>query len=296
MPTGTLEGMVPRLRPGAYLLRRRDDRWQVGLYPARRVLLPAPASTEVHEPSLLPGSGLALPHDAVLGSGLPPPGSCPPAVRHTLAAVAQEAGEACPAVLERRSRHVVHVETFGNPATAGLGEELLFVCRRTGLRLPEPVRPGPTPKEQRQVTTLVALVGVGEPFREQLDRHLRDQTPHLLVRLVEGRAVLGPFVVPGQTPCLRCIDAHLTDADPSWPLLVEQYARAVRSERSDGVPEPVDAALASLAVAWAARDLATYAEGGTPTTLASTIELAARLDSVGTQRWPPHPQCGCSWR
>ena len=102
--------------------------------------------------------------------------------------------------------------------------------------------------------------------------------------------------MPGATPCLRCLDAHLTDADPSWPLLVEQYARAVRSDRADGVPEPVDAALASLALAWAARDLATYAEGGTPTTLARTVELGPRLETVETKAWSPHPRCGCSWR
>ncbi len=31
---------------------------------------------------------------------------------------------------------------------------------------------------------------------------------------------------PGATACLRCLDAHCTDADPSWPLLVRQYATA----------------------------------------------------------------------
>ncbi len=287
MATETLVAMVPPLTPGSHLLRRRDDRWQVGLDPAKRVVLPAATAPEAH---------LALPAQTLFRSALPPPGSCPPAVRRTLAAVAREAGDSSAAVLDRRRSHVVRVETFGNPASTVVGEELLDLCGRTGLRLPGPARPGPRPKGQAPITTVVALVGVGEPFREQLDRHLREETPHLLVRLVEGRAVLGPFVVPGQTPCLRCIDAHRTDADPSWPLLVEQYARAVCGERADGVPEPVDAALATLATAWAVRDLATYAEGGTPTTLASTIELASRLETVGTERWPPHPRCGCSWR
>jgi bacteriocin biosynthesis cyclodehydratase domain-containing protein len=143
---------------------------------------------------------------------------------------------------------------------------------------------------------VVAVVCVGEPPRAALDRHVRGHVPHLLVRLLEGRALLGPFVVPGTTPCLRCLDAHLTDADPSWPLLVEQYARAVRVARDDGVPEPVDAALASLAIAWAVRDLATYAEGGTPTTLATTVELGPRLETIETRAWSPHHRCGCSWR
>jgi bacteriocin biosynthesis cyclodehydratase domain-containing protein len=283
----TLVAMVPRLTPGAHLLRRRDDRWQVGLHPTHRVLVPAGPAP--------PRAGPAVPPGLLLRSALPPPGSCPPTVRQTLAAVAREAGDAAAAVLDRRRAHVVRVETFGNSAGTGLGEDLLDLCRRTGLRLPGPARPGPRPRAAPPDITVVALVGVGEPPRDQLDPHLREERPHLLVRLVEGRAVVGPFVVPGQTPCLRCTDAHRTDADPSWPLLVEQYVRAVRAERADGVPEPVDAALASLALAWAARDLATFAEGATPTTLASTIELAPRLDTVATERWPPHPRCGCCW-
>ena len=90
-------------------------------------------------------------------------------------------------------------------------------CADAGLRaLPGPVRP----------PDCGVLVGVGEPDRELLDAWTRAGTPYLLVRLTEGRAVVGPFVVPGTTACLRCLDAHHTDADPAWPLLVRQYAAA----------------------------------------------------------------------
>ena len=264
------------------MLRRRDDRWQVGLDPARRLLLPAGSSP----PDLLEAVALRSP--------VPAAESCPASVRDTLAAVAREAGDGCSAVLDRRARHVVRVEPFGPQRSAELGQDLSLLCGRSGLRLAEGSRS--TTGGRLRATPVVVLLGVGEPPREEVDRHVREQTPHLLVRMVEGRAVVGPFVVPGVTPCLRCLDAHLTDADPSWPLLVEQYVRAVRSGRADGVPEPLDAALAALAVAWAARDLATYAEGGTPTTLASTVELGPRLETVEIRQWPPHPRCGCSWR
>ncbi len=39
--------------------------------------------------------------------------------------------------------------------------------------------------------------------------------PHLMVRLTEGDAVVGPFVVPGRTACLRCLDAHHADGRPT---------------------------------------------------------------------------------
>ena len=282
--------MSPRLRPGAHLLRRRDDRWQVGLDPARRLVLPGGGPT----PSAPPGR---LPDEAVFRAALPSPGDCPPPVRATVAALARDAGDRTAEVLERRASVVVHVHTFGAPGSGSLADELLDVCSRVGLRLPPPHASWPAPLRAggRAPNRVVALVGVGEPTRDTLDDHLRTHTPHLLVRLVEGRAVVGPFVDPGRTPCLRCLDAHATDADPSWPLLVEQYARAVRVPRDDGVPEPVDTALATLALAWAARDLATYAEGGTPTTLASTVELGPRLETVEMRHWSPHPRCGCSW-
>ena len=94
---------------------------------------------------------------------------------------------------------------------------------------------------------------------------------------------------------LRCIDAYLTEDDPAWPIVVEQYARATRSDRSDGIPEPVDAALAAVAVGWAARDVAAHAEGDRPASWSSTLTLEADLGAVSRQRWPMHPHCGCAW-
>ncbi len=107
--------------------------------------------------------------------------------------------------------------------------------------------------------------------------------------------MVGPFVVPGRTACLRCLDAHHTDADPAWPLLVRQYAAACSRDRADGAPEPVDPLLATLALAWAARDLAAYVDGGRPSTWSTTVTLHPRPDEVESQAWLRHPACSCSW-
>jgi bacteriocin biosynthesis cyclodehydratase domain-containing protein len=140
-----------------------------------------------------------------------------------------------------------------------------------------------------------ALVAVGEPRRELLDDWVRRQEPHVVVRFVEGRVLVGPFVVPGSTACLRCLDAYRTEQDPAWPLLVEQHARASTADRADGIPEPVDPALAAVALGWAARDLAGYVEGATPATWSSTVAIGPHLDSMEPLRWPAHPHCGCGW-
>ena len=50
--------MVPQLVPGAHLLRRRDNQWQVGLDPAARVVLPAGSTVGAPVlPASLPWSG-----------------------------------------------------------------------------------------------------------------------------------------------------------------------------------------------------------------------------------------------
>ena len=117
----------------------------------------------------------------------------------------------------------------------------------------------------------------------------------MVVRLTEGRAVVGPFVVPGLTACLRCVDAHHTDADREWPLLVRQYADASSRDRADGSPEPVDPALAALAVAWAARDLTSYVDGGRPSSWSSTAGVRPRPEHARDPVWLRHPECGCGW-
>src|SRR3712207_6506483 len=62
--TATLVPMVLPLPPCAPLLRRRDDRWQVGLAPARRFVLPAATAPDRGTPGAAgttPGPAPVLP-------------------------------------------------------------------------------------------------------------------------------------------------------------------------------------------------------------------------------------------
>lgn len=299
--------MHPLLIPGAHVLRRGPAQVQVGLDPEQSVVAGlgsgsgpvhgVPPGAELLPPAALQTlvrEGLAWADDRPVRQVLPA-GISAAWPRHTLAALTREPRPDLDSVMESRRSHVVHVQTFGRVLVDDLADDLRRLCVRAGLALPAPKRPGPPPRRARQHTPVVVLLGVGEPSREVVDPLLRDSVPHLVVRLAEGRAVLGPFVEPGRTACLRCIDAHHTEEDPAWPLLVEQYARATRSDRPDGIPEPVDAALAAIAVGWAVRDIASYAEQAMPATLSSTIRLSPRLETIETRTWPGHPTCGCGW-
>lgn len=293
--------MRPMLLPGTHLLRRDAQHSQAGLVRPRPVVVPGrPTDTTTldRQPGLVAAllrSGMATVDDHALRAALPAAASGATWPRHTLAALARRTGARLPEALSRRARQNVVLRPFGHPLSTALAEDLAVLCGRLGLATPRRTRPGPPRRGSGAPAFVHVLVGVGEPSRDLVDPWLHDGTPHLVVRLVEGEVLLGPLVVPGETACLRCIDAYLTEEDPAWPLLVEQYARATSTDRADGIPEPVDAALATVAVGWAARDLAAYAEGGDPTTWSRTVRLSAGLDAIETREWPAHPHCGCVW-
>ena len=193
-------------------------------------------------------------------------------------------------------------------AEAGMAAGPLLRARA---RVPVTVSHDRAPRSARRCRELLTAAGVGEASAEgagpilhvartEVDRDLTDawmraDRPHLLLALGDGIVRVGPFVVPGTTACLRCLDAHHTDVDPAWPLLVRQYAAACSHDRDDGAPEPLDPLLAALAVGWAARDLAAYVDGHRPSTWSSTLTLHAGVDGLESQAWLRHPGCSCTW-
>lgn len=141
----------------------------------------------------------------------------------------------------------------------------------------------------------VVVVGAhGELDRAVLDPLVRADRPHLVLRLWGDRACIGPFVQPGRTPCLRCIDAHHDTERPGYAALVDRFAAAAATPRPDGVPDPVDTALATLVAAWAARDLATFADGRRPSCWARTVSVGADLRELTSVSWLRYPECGCA--
>lgn len=133
------------------------------------------------------------------------------------------------------------------------------------------------------------VVSSGPVDRELLDPLVRASIPHLVVSGSAGQRRVGPFVHPGHTACLRCVDAHEALHDARRPFLLAQAARAA-VER----PPPLDPVLDALALAWAVRDLARYVEGDSPSTWSTTVDLGPTAAPT-IQRWGRHPDCGCAW-
>jgi bacteriocin biosynthesis cyclodehydratase domain-containing protein len=278
----------PVLAPGLRVLRRSRTVLQVGLTPQRRVLLPD--SEPVRRTLAQLSRGEAPPADAdtrevldllapllVDGSGLVVPGVAPGDV----AAAALLDPWGYPDRLAARGRTLVAVR---GELPAVDPRPLL---RAAGLGVVDD-------SDARRSPALVLALEVGEVDRADLDPWVRARVPHLVVRLVEGEAVVGPLVDPGRTACLRCLDAHAAEIDPQAAVLAAVHARS-RDSRRDGVTEPVDTALATLAVAWAVRDLVSHVDGDRPSTWSTTVHLSATLSTVTQTEWRRHPACGCAW-
>lgn len=139
----------------------------------------------------------------------------------------------------------------------------------------------------RDDADLVVLLCDGEPDRDRLDALQQTDLAHLVVRGALEEVVVGPLVVPGRTACVRCLDAHRTDTDPRWPLVLAQLGSAP--------PPPVrDPALWQLALAWAARDVLRHVEGEEASTWSATVRVGPDLEPV-RRAWLRHPRCGCGW-
>ncbi|MGN6160422.1 MAG: hypothetical protein ACTHOG_01850 [Marmoricola sp.] len=142
---------------------------------------------------------------------------------------------------------------------------------------------------------LALVLSVGEVDRGVVDALIRADVPHVIVRALDGVVLLGPFVSPGSTACVRCLEAHHGDEDPGYPIALERYISAGALPRADGCLDTPDPGNTALALAWAARDLRTYSTGGIPSTWSSTVVLGGLAEPISAVAWQPHPQCGCRW-
>jgi len=253
----------PHLAPGLRVVRRGLHGLQIGLYAGRRVLLPRTESVE-RTISLLLERQL-LDEDPAVGAVLDR------LHRHGCLAWERAAGEA---------NVVAVLGGFEVPGLPDVGA-LLGAA-------------GVTISPSTHDADVVIVLSQGELDRGRLDPLIRRRTSHVVVRLVDGGAVLGPFVVPGTTACLRCIDAHQSVRDPDHIAVTTRYVRATDHARPDGVPD-LDPALASVALAWTVRDVIAHLDGREPSTWSRTLCLTPNPASRDEQAWLRHPQCGCFW-
>jgi hypothetical protein len=179
--------------------------------------------------------------------------------------------DAADRVSRRSPRPFVSVD-----ADATVADRVALACATAGLDRAESAR-------------LRLLVTVGEPRRAASDALVRDDVTHLWVAILPGSVRVGPYVEPGRTACLRCVDAHLGDLDPRRATVLHQLEDLPSAPLID--PDPC---LVQLAVAWAVRDLVRVLDGCPSSLRSATVTLTEDLD-VTRRDWLRHPHCGCAW-
>jgi hypothetical protein len=246
----------PVLRDGLHVVRRDDRHLQLGLDPPDRLVLDD-----------RPGLHAALTH-----LDRRPPAELREVVSELVAeGWVVDAGDRgrSPDAASARPPVALTVDAM-------LEDPVLRVCSAAGVtRVTEsPVR-------------LVATVG--EPRRAVSDALVRDDVAHLWLAVLPDAVRIGPFVEPGRSSCLRCVDAHLGDQDPRRATVLHQLEDLPSAPLTD--PDPC---LVRLAVAWAVRDVVRRLDGREPALRSATVTVAADLE-VTHRAWLRHPHCGCAW-
>jgi hypothetical protein len=247
----------PALRGGLHVVRRDDRHLQIGVdEPDRLVLRDRPglleALTRLDRP---PSDGVRDVVDRLVADGW-------------VVDLGAEA-EARRSTVARRQPVALDVDPL-------LEDAVSRACRTASLRVDG-------------TAALHLVVTLGEPSRERSDALMRDDVPHLWVAVLPHHVRLGPFVEPGRSACLRCIDAHLGERDPRRATVLHQLGDLPASPAA--VPDP---GLLSLAAAWAARDVCRRLDGEDPSLRSADVTVTDALE-VTHRSWLRHPHCGCAW-
>ena len=145
--------------------------------------------------------------------------------------------------------------------------------------------PGP-PASRRWLSAradLVVLADGARPDPSAAQRLVLDGRAHLPVAALDGTGTVGPLVVPGATPCLRCDDLVRADADDAWARVAAELV---------GRRDPVPVALAAATAALAVGEVLAVLDDGAPASRGAVVTLAPD----GARRVRPvrrHPDCGC---
>jgi len=147
------------------------------------------------------------------------------------------------------------------------------------------------------LVVLAADADDGTAGGRQRDRLLADGVPHLSAGVYEGVGRVGPLVLPGRTPCLRCLDLARTDRDPAWPLVAAQLTHQAVTRPGAPATVPCDAVLAATVAAHAAiAVLAHLDDPDAPTWLGGAVlEIRLPHGVPRRRRFGTHPACGCGW-
>ncbi len=162
------------------------------------------------------------------------------------------------------------------PGTGPVADIVRAAFEDCGLRTCEPA-----------YADVVVLVGHGHI--DAIDPHEEYAgNVHLPVRIHHARAAIGPVVIPGRTPCCRCLSLHARDRDAAWPAMAAQW----RSWSSSVPPDRLLTRRTALETVTVVREWIDTA-GDQPT---YRVHLEVPRMIARSEQLLAHEACGCLWQ
>lgn len=155
----------------------------------------------------------------------------------------------------------------------------------------------PTQKAEQQVTNAqsdqsgdqVISIVIGTPPLDELQTWMSRGVRHLFVDKPDGASLtLGPLVIPGKTPCTRCVSIANESLNELW--------RDISWKKQNAPVAEVPVAVAHHVAGFLALELLTFFEEGA----SKLIGRSARINfhdptTIQSRTYARHSACGCTW-
>jgi hypothetical protein len=132
-------------------------------------------------------------------------------------------------------------------------------------------------------------VAIGMPPAVQLQQWMSDGIPHLLIENPDCASInVGPLVLPGSTPCWRCISLAKEDQNMIWREIERQWMSTA--------PAEVPVAVAHHVAGLAALELLRFIDSGESQLIGQSLRVDYHSPcTVEPKLFTRHPACGCNW-
>lgn len=149
----------------------------------------------------------------------------------------------------------------------------------------------PTVKGAESIRTVERkfAIAVGNVPADQIQEWMSEGIPHLFIDAPDSAKIsIGPCVIPGQSPCARCISMTLEDQNSAW--------REIHMEKLVKPASDVPVALAHNVAGLAALEVLRYMDEGQSELIGKRVGIDYHHPtSALPQSFTRHPACGCNW-
>lgn len=132
-------------------------------------------------------------------------------------------------------------------------------------------------------------IAVGNVPADQVQEWMSDGVPHLFIDTPDSaRISVGPIVIPGQTPCARCVSMTREGQNPAW--------REISMEKLLRPASEVPVALAHHIAGIVALELLRFMDEGQSQLIGKCVSVDYHQPTLAAQQsFTRHPACGCNW-